>query len=341
VNKPFYVLALLATFALVAGVWLSQKDKQQLPTTQLLFDDLAAVANEIQSIEIKNAQGVLFSAQKLNGSWLATFDPDLPVYPVAQKKLADLVRALTTLKLVEAKTSKPENFNRLGLQDIQSEDSLARIVTLRTANQSWQVLVGNAVAISDGNYVRLPQNTQSWQTDKTINLPLDEFSWLKQPVLPYTSQDLAVISRIDTENWQIEKVGENEYVLLNMPQGKELIYGSVLNSVVSSLTSLDFEALVIGDDDFLGNLNGLTQLEVNTVSGQVFQVVVSQSDDKYFVHFEANDPTDYWHKWYYQVSQFSAQQLVKTMDDFLKEEPNNTKDSKAEPTSVDEGESPY
>jgi hypothetical protein len=67
--------------------------------------------------------------------------------------------------------------------------------------------------------------------------------------------------------------------------------------------------------------------------------VVSELDDKHFVNFSSNGPPEYWHQWYYQISYFSAQQLIKRLDDFLVEE-NTTKNNETKPQTIEEGESP-
>ena len=145
------------------------------------------------------------------------------------------------LKLVEAKTSKPKNYIRLGLQSIDSDDSMATLVTFKASDQSWQVLVGNKVTFGEGHYILKPEDAQSWRTDKTISLPIDKFSWLKQPILPFQEQDINSVSRVDSLNWQIAKSASGDFQLVNMPKDRELEYDSILNSIVSNLTSLNFE----------------------------------------------------------------------------------------------------
>lgn len=339
-NKQVLVLAVIAILALGLGVWLNQSPSKDKFAATLLFDDLQELANEVESVEITNAQGVQFSAQKLGDSWLATFDPEQPVYPVSQNKLTEFVETMMRVKLVEAKTSKPQNYIRLGLQSIDIDDSMASLVTLKASGKSWQVLVGNKVTVGEGHYILKPSDPQSWRTDKTIYLPIDKFSWLKQPILPYQAQDISSISRIDSLEWQIARMASGDFQLINMPKDKELEYDSVLNSIVDSLTNLDFEQLVAVDENFTESLEVLTQLEVSTSEEKIFQVVVSQLDAKHYVNFNSTGQLEYWQKWYYQISNFSAQQLIKTQEDFLLEESPSISANDANTQAVEEGESP-
>lgn len=339
-NKQVYALAVIAILALGLGVWLSQSPSKDKFVAGLLFDDLQEFANQVDSVEITNAQGVLFSAKKLGDSWLATIVPEQPVYPISQDKLAEFVETMMRAKLVEAKTSKSENYIRLGLQPIDIDDSMASLVTLKANENFWQVLVGNKVTLGEGQYILKSDDARSWRTDKTIYLPIDKYSWLKQPILPYQTQDIISVSRVDSLGWQITRAVGGEFQLVNMPKDEELEYASILNSIVNSLISLDFEQLLPVNEDFEQSLKVLTQLEVSTAQQKTFQVVVSELDDEHFVNFISADQSEYWQKWYYQISNFSAQQLIKTLDDFLLQEPASERPSSPSFSVVEEGDSP-
>ena len=51
------------------------------------------------------------------------------------------------------------------------------------------------------------------------------------------------------------------------------------------------------DEVFEQTLKIVTQLEVNTAQQNIFQVVVSELDDKHFVNFFSSNQTEYWQKW--------------------------------------------
>lgn len=340
-NKLVAVLSVIAISAVALSVWLIKDQNNDEISPNLLFADLQTYAHQIENVEIRNGQGVLFNAHKLSDSWLATFDAEQDVYPISQDKLANFIATLMTAKLVEAKTKKPENYSRLGLQAIDADDSLATQVVIKGANKTWQLLVGNKVSASEGQYILKPNDQQSWRTDKTIRLPMDKFSWLKQPILPYVSKDITSVSRIDGENWQIVRAQDNSLQLANMPKNKELQYQGILGSIINNITSLDFERLLPIQNEFAQTLKLLTQLEVSTADNHIFQVVVSGRDDKYFVNFSANNQTEYWQNWYYQISHFSAQQLIKTLDEFLATESTEPTLDSTNQQHLDEGDSPH
>lgn len=339
--KPIYILIIAAILALAAGVWLVQQPDSNKLQSQLLFKDLSQFANDLHSVEIENAQGVVFSAKKSGDSWLATVAPQLPTYPVSQEQLATLVTSLVQLKLIEPKTSKTKNYARLGLQDISNIDSLASLVRLKTSDHSWSVLVGNNVSFTEGSYVRRPKNQQSWRTNKTITLPLDKFSWLKQPILPFTAEDIVAISRVDKVNWQMVKQDDGNFNLTHSSADSTLKYQGVLEAMAASVSSLNFEKLLVSDEVSYLSQNILAEFELEMAQGDLIRLVVSEMDGNHLVSFPTEFPNEYWHNWHYQVSNFSAQQIVKTPEDFLAQKnPALTAEDLDKSNNVEEGESP-
>jgi hypothetical protein len=316
-KKQVLVLAILVFLALDVSVWLIQKSTPNPNESSPLFGELGDIAHAIDKVEIENAQGIVFHGKKFGDRWIATFDPELAAYPVAQRKLAEFTQSLAQADVEEAKTNKPEKHIRLGLQSIDVTDSLATLVRFTAGAKSWQVLVGNKASLGDGSYVRKPDQSQSWRTEKSFILPVDKFSWLQQPILPFKVKDIGSVSRVDKQKWQIIKnTSTSNFELKNMPQDKDLQYPSILNALVSSVTNLNFEQLAPIDPP-LKNLQLLTQLEITITAGEVFQVVLSRVGDRYYANFTSTRPEQMWQKWYYQLSSFSAEQLIKTVDDFL------------------------
>ncbi|WP_299075507.1 DUF4340 domain-containing protein [uncultured Paraglaciecola sp.] len=340
-NKFLATLLVMATVSVGLVVWLTQPSFKDNFETKLLFDDLQTLAHQVDSVEIANAQGIVFSAKRIGERWLGTFDIEQNVYPISRTKLASFVDTIMHAKLLEAKTRKPKNYRRLGLQPISNEDSMASFVTIKAGSHVWQVLVGNKVTNGQGQYVLIANDPQSWRIDKTIRLPIDKYSWLKQPILPYEPQNIASISRVDNNRWQIERSVSGDFQLLNKPKNKELAYQGILNSIVDSLTSVNFEKLLSVDESVIQSIKILTQLEVTTAEDQLFKLVVSEKDGQYFVNFSSDNQLEYWHMWHYQISHFSAQQLIKTLDDFLAKPNTASSDDTSQPDVVEEGDSPY
>lgn len=342
-NKSFWILVLFVVIALGGGFWLLQEPVTENKKSELVFKDFRKTVDELQAITITNAQGQLLDAELEDGQWVTSVRAGLPKYPVSKKYLAELLQTLTQVKLLEAKTSKTENFSQLGLQALYAEDSIASLITLKAGNSSKSLMVGKMATSGHGSFVRKPSETQTWLADKYIEMPVDKFAWLQQPILPYQGEDIVSISRVDHDYWSITRdTQDSSLKLSDMPQNSELKYEAVLNSIFSALVDLRFESLLDKENELIRSLDILTELEVHTLNNVFFKLTLGKRDGQHFIHFSSLDGDYYWSHWVYQISNFSAQQLVKSMKDFLKDNSSAQTESDSEVTqySIDEGESP-
>lgn len=340
-NRQLLGLGFVALVAVTTGVWLQYEAAQPRSQDDLLFGDLAEKAVNINHITIGNHDGDVFTAVLEAGQWQAVLKEPSGRYPAEPGKLSELVKALIKARLSEAKTSKEENYHHLGLQALDNEDSLASLVILSSADTSWQVLVGKLANSGKGQYVRLPEQPQSWLINQKLSLPLEQHSWLKQAILPFDEVSFTTISRIDNEKWTIEKsASQSEFTLKKIPSGRELKYQSILDSVASNLADLNFDKLQEFEENFWASLEPMASLRVTTQTAESFDINLAALDDKTYVKFTSDELEGYWLNWVYEVSRLSAQQLTKTVEDFLLTTPEEIKGASNEIKATDEGESP-
>jgi hypothetical protein len=340
-NKQHLVLGFIALIAAAVGVWLQYEEAQAPLADNLLFTDLADNAAGIKQITISNNGGEVLRAQLQDGQWLAIMSDPSGSYPADETKLSGLVSALIQAKLSEAKTSKPENYQFLGVQSLQEQDSLATSVSVSGKDKNWQVLVGNQASNGLGNYVRLPEQAQSWLINQNIRLPLDKFDWLKQPILPFESAQISRISRVDMQTWEIEKVADgNGFALRDIPVERSLKYDSVLSGYVSSITELKFENISMPNETFWRTLESIAKFELRLETGESFSFELGKLKDKTYARFSAEDSQALWSDWYYQISSFSEQQLNKSLEDFLAKLPETADQNETNINTTDEGGSP-
>jgi hypothetical protein len=338
-GKQLLPLTFLLMLVATAGYFLIKESRPTNVEKGLLFDNLAQQANQIKQIRISNHQGLLLDASLQQDKWIANGVQQVGSYPLEPIKLTQLVQSLMQASLYQAKTSKPENYVRLGLQDLDTEDSLAVLVELVANEKTWAVLVGGK-APGGENYVRLPQQAQTWLLDQEIALPLDANNWLKQPILDVATQDITKLSRIDSSSWSI---GKNDaevggYALSPMPKARSLKYDSILEGTVAAFATLNFDQIKPRDDAFWHSLKLSAKFELTTLVGDKIKAELAEKDNEFFIRFSSQTLTAYWQNWTYKLSGFSAGQLNKQLNDFLLEPESEIE--QLEPQKVDEGDSP-
>ncbi len=353
--KQIWLLVTLVCIALGIGWWTLQEPKNsvELDTQNRLFPDLRANAEQIDQVTIRSSQGQVLLASRTDSGWQASIPDAQGTYPLDSQPLAALLNALADATLDEKKTSNPAKYAVLGIQDLAVEDSLARQVTIQSAEHTWQVLIGNAPSVRQGSYVRRPDQAQVWFTQQETSLPLDEYAWLRQPILPFELADVQTLSKLGEEPWQIQLL-DNQFVLSPMLDQAELVYADILEGYVETFLGLPFDSLApklqsnlplgspsntndqtpaanLADSDLASNASGTNNpgsnnlgsknkvvFTLKTRSEQTITVSLVEQQDEYFVTFESAFSQDYWTQWRYQISSFHAGQLDKSIGDFTR-----------------------
>ena len=157
----------------------------------LMFPGLAAKLATATQIEITH-RGIRTSIEKRpDGHWGIAGMPD---YPVRDAKVHALLTDLTELRLVEAWTSDPAQFARLGLDEpnaVNSSADLLRVLDdngtliLATIVGHRRVHTGTTVpgdALRDV-YVRRLQEHQSWLAKGDLQVDPDPAQWLDRGLM--------------------------------------------------------------------------------------------------------------------------------------------------------------
>ncbi|MBC3766402.1 DUF4340 domain-containing protein [Neptunicella marina] len=335
-NKHIGILSLAVVLAAFAGFLVFNKHQQQGSLEKgLMLEGLKSSAANIDRIEIKKAHGLDFNATQQDGQWVAAA---LDNYPVEQTKLAKLITAMVEARQLQAKTSKPDYFDRLGLRAISDQDSLATQVTLYSGSKSWSVLVGQRPERSSGQYVRLPKNNQAWLVDKAFELPFSDTDWLKQPVLPTAMQDIQQLEKLGEKGWIIRKQDKQQphFELADLAADRKLTYPGVLDAAVSSVTGLNFEAIAAADTVDWSQADKTT-FNVSLYNGDLYQLDIATVGNDHYLTVSSDSLQGYWQHRTYKISSFSFEQLNKGMEDFLQKASDNVPMSGA---VIDEGEAP-
>lgn len=320
-NKHLLSLTLIILLGVVAGYLLQQNSADQgLPERGALLPELASQGNAIRSLRVQNAQQSDIQARFEDGKWVLA-----NAFPADAEKLAELVQALVDAQKLQQKTANPKQLHRLGLQDITASDSAASLLTIDTGSQRYQLLVGNVPASGHGRYVRMATDNQSWLIDSDLEIPVSDLDWMRQPILDITKEDVLAVTRTDEPGWLMGRnEAGGEFELQSMPEGRELKYAGILSGMVSNLVNLHFEQVQRWDEALWQTYTPVLDLRLDTVEQGAIVMQLAQSQGRHYVRLypqQATEESPYWQQWIFQISDFSATQLNKVMEDFLAEPP--------------------
>ncbi len=183
------VLAATAASVAAAGYAVVGESRRGTPAAAAagpLFAHLLARANEVRTVTVEGAKGKVTIARNDAGWALAEKDG----YPVPANTVRRLVAGLAGLRLVEAKTDRPERLARLEVEDVSAKDARSRQVTLAGADGKplAALILGKRNATLDldglsGVYVRKPGEPQSWLAEGAVEVPATAIEWLDRTVI--------------------------------------------------------------------------------------------------------------------------------------------------------------
>lgn len=187
--KTFYTLAavtgvaLLATGAAIASQYGAYSIDR--PTDPTFFPGLSENRGDVAKLVVETPRYQLELARS-GDSWVVASQGN---YPVNATQVANLIDGLANLRPFEAKTSNPELFPEVWVEDLDAEDSASSYLAAETAagEPLGAMIVGkisNSIGFNPlgGTFVRKPGEDQVWLAEGRVGIPLSLTDWFPQIV---------------------------------------------------------------------------------------------------------------------------------------------------------------
>ncbi|NKB36610.1 MAG: DUF4340 domain-containing protein [Gammaproteobacteria bacterium] len=286
-------LLLLAVATLVAILAASYMSSQRAPTTsmdkQLLLPGLSERVNDIRAIELtKNGKNL--ELIQLENEWVITAADN---YPADFGKIKSTILGLAELKILSKKTSNPELYSRLGVEDpaIDGADSL--LLTLRDTNQTElaQLIIGStrhskAAKDKTGLYVRLPEDSQALLVEGDLDLSADVTDWFTRELFNINSSRIQSIeiSHPNAESVTLSREKDiDDFVLKKIPEGREAQSTVIISRMGTLLEQIAADNILKAE-----KLNGAEQIvaTVQTFDGLIVKITSAKLDEGNYSNFQ-------------------------------------------------------
>ena len=168
-------------------------------------------------------------------------------YGVDRERLGDLLKELSAARALEQKTSKPEFFARLGLEDANKEGSTAVLVEIwRDADApAWGVLIGNDAEGRGGRYVRLADSNETWLVDRSPQAFAEPTDWIDRRVLALEFDGVERVTRTvaDGSGFEAARAAKDQpsLTVASLPKGRKPRYDSVFDAAARAVLSAEAE----------------------------------------------------------------------------------------------------
>lgn len=238
----------IVVLVLFAGLFaLNSTDRSESPAGgDLVFPELKSRLNDINTVTITDADGEITLRRETDddapdGRWIA---PDFGGYPVDTGSLRQLLLAIADARKLEQKTSDPELYGRLGVEDPRESDGSGVLVSTRGENAAVALILGDT-AQREFRYARIPEQAPGWLISENPTLPAEPAGWLLPEIVDIDTSRIesAVIRHADGEVISLRKANADDpnFEVADIPEGRELRYASVANSIAAVVSSLNLE----------------------------------------------------------------------------------------------------
>jgi hypothetical protein len=212
------------------------------------FPALRANPDAVAKIVLTTPEGKFTLVRETGDRWSAA---ERFGYTVDRKRVRDLVVALADMRLIEAKTSMPERYSRIEVEDVKAKDAKSRLLRLETADGKVlaEALIGKQQhrltgSQPEGTYLRRPGEAQAWLASGGVQLEPKVVDWLDKQVVDLSADN---IRRIEIrpeggEAYVAERAAPGApLVLQNLAAGETAKKPEDLNRLAGAFAAVSFD----------------------------------------------------------------------------------------------------
>lgn len=182
--KSKSLLILLGALAIGVIVYYFNENSNQssIDANSNLIPGLEEKLNSVTKFVVKESGNLILSeVSKSEKGWVVD---NRDGYTANIAAVRTMFENLAEAKLVEAKTSNPDNYVKLGVEDLDSKQAQGVLFSIEGLQDSTNIIFGkDGSSGKNTQYVRRKDEQQSWLINKKLNFKRDVTDWLKKDLL--------------------------------------------------------------------------------------------------------------------------------------------------------------
>ncbi len=244
------ILALLAAVlvAIALGYSASRRPSQEAALQSPALPGLAERLASVDKVTVTGpGDSVIATLVQTADGWQLTER----AHPADAGQLRTLLLGIAEAKRVEAKTAKPDLYDRLGVEDVSGEQAQGAQLTIEGGGEPLALIIGQNVARGTGTYVRVPGEAQSWQVDRNLAVEKTTSNWLDKALLdiqPDRIEKLSIRHGDDLVQIRASEEASGDFVISNLPKGREAQSEFVADASVGFVQGLRLEDVASVED---------------------------------------------------------------------------------------------
>ncbi|MSO54735.1 MAG: DUF4340 domain-containing protein [Rhodospirillales bacterium] len=287
-------LTAVAVVAAAVGVWSRYGAAAPATPTEPVFADLGTRLNQTTEISVTTRAGTIVMKAGANG-WVVANRGN---FPARTDKVIKAAVQLSQLRFADAKTSLPDRYDRLEVEDIATKDSKSKLLRLADAQGATlaKIIVGRQVDSyrpgREAVYVRRPGDAQAWLAAGGLDVSGEMRDWVAREVIDIQMNRVSRATTVAPNGTALvvaRAKPEDKFVVDNLPDGAKLKESAAggIEDVARSLAYLDLsDVRPVAEFDFANDK--ATKIEVRTFDGLIVQVRVIDHEGGSWARFEAS-----------------------------------------------------
>lgn len=280
-----FIILIAIILAMVALFYTTPSEFDDIEQ-ELFLPALKAGINDVDKITITGTNNeVVATVERGDTQWSVA---ERSGYPANVGKIRSNLIALADAMIVEAKTTDPALYERLGVQDLDQPDASGTRIDIDGPGQSISLIVGETGIRGNMAYVRATDSEQSYLITADLDLGAETADWLVREIINISSSEIrsVTISHPDGNSLGIEKSSRDEtgFTVLDIPEGRELSYDSIADPIGGLLTALTLETVERASELDLGETDPIVA-RFETFDGRLIIADAYQLEDVTKVRF--------------------------------------------------------
>jgi hypothetical protein len=281
-SKALLILIALTAAIALAAVVVNKEKSDVTGAGEPMFPALLDNINDITTV-VGVSGGETFTLVHDGGRWLVL---EKNRYPADQVKARQLLLGMARMHRIEPKTSNPDLYAKIGLDDVNAKDGNAVKYSFNNANGDAlaELIIGNSrLGRTDPQlneyFVREPSSDQTWLVESKLPDESDALGWLESKLLNINRNRVRQVTVLHPDGAVVtiskKKPSQQAFDLHDVPQDMELESPYVVSDLGRSLATLDLEDVIPAAEADVPD-TGLT-VEMTTFDG--LRVVLHSVED--------------------------------------------------------------
>jgi hypothetical protein len=262
----------------------------------LLYPGLEEKLNRVTEIEIVHGEGKI-TLRREGEKWTML---EKGGYPVLADKARKAAIHVSQFRVLEAKTRRPELFDRLQLEDVDTKDAKSKLLRLKSAGGEVlaEAIIGKSSFVLGGLghaalYVRKSGTVQAWKVKSGLDASTYTLDWLPKNIMDISEDRVMRVSAMaaDGSRMNVSRAApaDGRFTIEDLPSDAVLADDakSKTDDMVSALSGMDMmDVAKASEMDFSGD--DVARAEVRTFDGLVIRASIIQRGEWAWARFEAD-----------------------------------------------------